>query len=567
MYFSSTLGLSCFFISFIFSTALYSLGHAGILSEPAPTLKIRSELSLPFLANGSVYSPESRSFFVFEQNTSHNHVSRIVEFSSSSLEQLRQIEIAHSILSWELSPELNSIFVVGNIGAEGFGAISRIPLGNEPIATVKLSHRFEQPSLSASTSEYLYVSDTNTSKIWSIGYANLGIVQRQFNKNEEDFGQLSFGSSRIRPLQIIVSSQDNVIFITDNATQKVYAVELRGFNQTLSVGNFNRASSSAYSPITMLVNRDKSGKFSRSITPTVFAVLVGYPRDQPTIAILRYDTILEGLDLVTTAKTGHRARQSKGKEPNSRGDTVHPMLLAWAVDQNLILSAHTNSRDLVQFSSGRNNFGPLEKLNTLRLPDFPKDIAISDDGSHAVIVLKRGNRALILSRDTSENQIKHSGKNDIRTLQEQLKFLGFPVGDVDGVDGSKTQSAIRFANKTFDLNISSKDIKFAGSELKPYIARHNMTVYIQFSGYSREKIVALATGLENEGWNVPSAKNGGERLPAATEKAEIRHGPDADMAIIRQLAKHVTDSGIVKSVKIRSLKIIRDDFAEIWIGK
>ncbi|WP_026190653.1 hypothetical protein [Methylobacterium sp. WSM2598] len=99
-------------------------------------------------------------------------------------------------------------------------------------------------------------------------------------------------------------------------------------------------------------------------------------------------------------------------------------------------------------------------------------------------------------------------------------------------------------------------------------ARAKYQVYIQFAGFPRPAIAALANALAAQGWAVQGAGAGGERVAAAATLAEVRYGDPAAKPAAEALAAALNQSGIVpRTVRAVPLAIIRPNVLEVWIGQ
>lgn len=65
-------------------------------------------------------------------------------------------------------------------------------------------------------------------------------------------------------------------------------------------------------------------------------------------------------------------------------------------------------------------------------------------------------------------------------------------------------------------------------------------VFVQFAGFDREEVVALARSLATEGWRVEAADKGGERTGAADGLNEVRYFHADDRALAEALALSVS---------------------------
>lgn len=98
-------------------------------------------------------------------------------------------------------------------------------------------------------------------------------------------------------------------------------------------------------------------------------------------------------------------------------------------------------------------------------------------------------------------------------------------------------------------------------------------VYIQFAGYDRETIIALAAALGAEGWGVEGGDRGGQRIGAASGRNEIRFFNAADRLPATNLAL-ATSRGLPGQPQITVVDMTGTRFAkdapghfEVWVGQ
>lgn len=99
-------------------------------------------------------------------------------------------------------------------------------------------------------------------------------------------------------------------------------------------------------------------------------------------------------------------------------------------------------------------------------------------------------------------------------------------------------------------------------------------IYVQFAGFGRGEIVKMADVLKAQGWNIPDADKGGERVAGARGLSEIRYYFEQDASLAKALADAVTAQGLATSqAALRDLSKTRlaanatPGLLEIWIGK
>ncbi len=99
---------------------------------------------------------------------------------------------------------------------------------------------------------------------------------------------------------------------------------------------------------------------------------------------------------------------------------------------------------------------------------------------------------------------------------------------------------------------------------------HSQLVFVQFAGsLIREDMRHLTLSLRDDGWNVPSAELGGERVPAAASINEVRFGSGAgDAEAAQELAADVNR----RQLSSRPLRAVRNNDIlpgrlEVWISR
>jgi hypothetical protein len=99
-------------------------------------------------------------------------------------------------------------------------------------------------------------------------------------------------------------------------------------------------------------------------------------------------------------------------------------------------------------------------------------------------------------------------------------------------------------------------------------------VFIQFAGYKRETVVAIARTLKDKGWSVEDADRGGERIGLAAGKFEVRYFNPKDLVLAKALAADMytvdrqSRGATVLEVPARSVKgTVPAGHLELWISE
>lgn len=88
------------------------------------------------------------------------------------------------------------------------------------------------------------------------------------------------------------------------------------------------------------------------------------------------------------------------------------------------------------------------------------------------------------------------------------------------------------------------------------------TVYLQFSGFTREQAAAIGTGLRGLGWNIPDE----ERRAFQVNQVRYRTGNADDEAAARLLAADLRAAGLPDVAPV-AMDAIRTGILEIWISR
>lgn len=100
------------------------------------------------------------------------------------------------------------------------------------------------------------------------------------------------------------------------------------------------------------------------------------------------------------------------------------------------------------------------------------------------------------------------------------------------------------------------------------------SVYVQFAGYPRSDVVEVAKALLAKGWGMQGADRGGERLPSAAGKFEVRFFSPADQSLATALAADLDEvepsdrKSAVKEVPAEAVSTaVPRGHLELWISE
>jgi hypothetical protein len=156
-----------------------------------------------------------------------------------------------------------------------------------------------------------------------------------------------------------------------------------------------------------------------------------------------------------------------------------------SADSSGILVGVDNAQSTILIGTGRQasldlfsrSGSTLQQLVTVGLPDRPEGISLSADGKRALVLL-RGGKAALLDSDPAVQPAtpidnKTIGNETIRDIQYTLDRLGFRVGAIDGIAGSRTGAATRdaIAKMGLDPALSLKEPEKLLEALKSQLDR------------------------------------------------------------------------------------------------
>lgn len=98
----------------------------------------------------------------------------------------------------------------------------------------------------------------------------------------------------------------------------------------------------------------------------------------------------------------------------------------------------------------------------------------------------------------------------------------------------------------------------------------NYKVFVQFAGFARPAVQAMASVLVKSGWPVQGADRGGQRTGDAVGLNVIRYSDEADAAAAQALADSVKATGIIKATprveRYQGSPSIPKGTLEVWIS-
>jgi hypothetical protein len=170
----------------------------------------------------------------------------------------------------------------------------------------------------------------------------------------------------------------------------------------------------------------------------------------------------------------------------------------------------------------------------------------------------------------------------VRAVQLVLGTLGYKIGEIDGIAGPATRTALKtfqFSNElpvTGDLDeATAQKLTEAASktrleqDLAPLdhykITPSENTIYVQFAGASREAVEDMIANLRHSGWKILGNP---ERLSSAAGLNEVRYGRSADRDAAEALADALTRAKFSSApVVAKFVRVVRPKVLEVWISQ
>lgn len=120
---------------------------------------------------------------------------------------------------------------------------------------------------------------------------------------------------------------------------------------------------------------------------------------------------------------------------------------------------------------------------------------IVKEGSHTIMALENGTEASSISTPTVPTRnylIKGDKGNEVKALQENLNYLGYSCGSVDGDFGSKTDAALRKFQKDYKLVVDGEYGKISKAKLESLVAEKKKAANKPSTGTSKVIGTAVA---------------------------------------------------------------------------
>ena len=321
-------------------------------------------------------------------------------------------------------------------GQEGRGTLSVVePAGPvsecRVVQTVGLSRFHILPSVAVDSGRRVYIGDASTSRVTVLSWSPDRMADEPPATSElfsPDSGVSTIG----------VSDGLGLAFVSATGAAKFSAIELAGANAVRDALDWygKEASASGGVPIPLATYATIGNAANH---PTA-SFLVG-DHQTGVMLVIDYDPRFGTLDLVASVPLAQSIRPGArlAVEPSTR-QIIQPVLLASDESQETVLAGNLYSTSLVQYSR---NGSAVERISQIALPGQPTAIAVSADGSAAVVALAGSTTLQVLSRADNGDISESVERTKFRQLQRALNDFGMELGAIDGIPGSATVNALR----------------------------------------------------------------------------------------------------------------------------
>lgn len=364
--------------------------------------------------------------------------SQILTLDSVTFQQKHLDEVSYNVTAAVFTADGKILYVVGEQGGSSFASAVRLDEpGPKRVTTVSLDGKVSLPSLSVDSSGRLFVGDASAPTVTAIPSY---VFDLTLTKNLTEIRASDYGAEIVQPYggsrSVVVSDSLDLMFVVANDSPAVSAIELRGRNKVSDEYTSDGPSDGA-SPVPLSLSGPYT--YRRSDQGDTTSLLVA-SHFEDTLTVLDVDPLFRTLDKVATASVAHDLVPGASIRFLA-GTRLVPQsaLVASSKDQTTILSGNLYSKQLVQFA--RTDYG-LERIGVITLEAPPTNMAISQDGTRALVSLLARAMLISLEADTAGPFAENEDREKVRQLQRMLSEMGLPVGAVDGVQGPATDRAL-----------------------------------------------------------------------------------------------------------------------------
>lgn len=435
--------------NFSFSAEVGSKGNLYLNSISDINLGVVPNLSLMDSAGRNIF------FSTMDQNT-------IARFDTTFRQVVDQRPLGHTIDALLLDNGGSSLLAAGS--KNGNSAISRLDTKNlgSAVSTVVLDQGLRSPLMADDGLGNVYLADAKNAQILRLSVDDF--VSEEFGETPKSsrgrsFDEYIFYSGR-GIAGFAVSQDGSVAFVADASNPVVSALETSGKFTILD--SFSQTSSDpAALPDVISVASIRLSQLSgkRRAATSVESILIADGTND-RLFVAQFDPIFQTMNLVAEAKINLPVVPGAIAQP---GESA--LLIGSDSEQRLILvgSKFSNQAALyVRLESG------LKLVRNFVLRGTPSSLDVADNGQSAIIVYPKDS---IISRIDARSAAQKSdrivnifGSDDVRQLQEMLTKFGSPVGNIDGVIGSRTTRALEEVIKKNNIELSIENFEALSPE-------------------------------------------------------------------------------------------------------
>jgi hypothetical protein len=440
---------------------------AELISPESQTLQFSSVLPHEGNASLVLISSDGQIGYIIENNPKAG-TATLFSLSPQLASLASQTNIEHLVTAVALDPKNGGrVFLGGDAGdnravtvasADGKETASYVTFAGKGAMTLAPDHKGG-----------LYVGDSASGSVLRIDqteFAGFAVALAARNKRKAEVNVfLVPGISGINSMA--VSKDDAILFVSDAARPQIVSVSLEKPGAELSRIGTKFSKEGDLPPLSFALasrpsRRVKSGEVS--------SLYIADPQ-QRRLQLVDYNEVASTFSgiaetLLSPVSASETAQQA----------SADPSGILIGVDnaQSTILIGTGRQASLDLFSRSGST---LQQLVTVGLPDRPEGISLSADGRRALVLLRGGKVALLDSdpavQPTRPIDNKTIGNDTIRDIQYTLDRLGFRVGAIDGIAGSRTGAAARdaIAKMGLDPALSLKEPEKLLEALKSQLDR------------------------------------------------------------------------------------------------
>ena len=429
----------------VMALSLWAPARAQDLQYAPPgllTLDSRADLSI--LAEHLALTPTA--LFVSGQNRAGGQVMKL---SPADLALLVQVEVDLEVQDLLASPNADRLYLIGHKDDQTLLLILDGQL--QPLGQLSLGQMLAAPAISPVGDGLVAISGLRNGK--SDGVLRILDVHEAAGPNWQDSSNLPIAARGVARGWFF--RDGNLAFVNAGDAAALLAISTES-GRTLSDISGPPTKDPRVEPLAILGTMpDQPCRMGD--TPSFLISSVA--RDRLTLA--EYTPVFGTLNILSEVEPGLSGRSGDPALQQQDGtDVLRPLgLLASSCNLQVVWAGSRSANGVVQYAVSPNS-RLLEKVGTISLPGRPVDLAVSQDGLSAFALFGNGHIQRFAAVPGNDGLIL--GAPDVRALQRALTEKGYPVGQIDGMLGARTNNALKqFQAQTGIVVDTTQDINAA----------------------------------------------------------------------------------------------------------